>query len=433
MSAETATRPGPGAVAGAPARRTRVLLLSEVAPFLHDNGQRVRLHHLLQTLGRLYELDFALLHWTDEQRAGAESYGLPGRVTLVPLADAAPGPELYARVLAGRFFPPRRAAEAVRRLVAAVQPDVAWLDYGYLGQWIPLLHAAGVPVVYGAHNAEAALSLALWWAEPSWIDKLKSAPLVCANFLHERRFFRSADTFVCISERDRADYRRWLDPDRLEVLPNFRGAAEVARAKAFAAPHRYVCCVGGLQALQNLEGALFLLDAVWPVVSRAHPDLFLYLVGRLPPAGGERRSALERAARDARNVVLTGEVPDTLPYVKGALASLAPILRGSGTRTKIVESAACGTPVVSTSKGAEGLPFEDRASILLADEPAAFARALDGLLRHEEARAEMGAAARQVFDRELGEAANAARLQRIVEATRGRTPSARGGRDRRRS
>jgi glycosyltransferase involved in cell wall biosynthesis len=427
VSVEATTRAWPSAPGKDPARRTRVLLLSEVSPFLRNNGQRVRLHHLLQTLDRLYDVTFALLHWRPEHRTGAESYPLGGRMTFVPLSGKT-GMGLYVDVLVGRLFPSRTAVEAVRRLIAEVAPDVAWLDYGYLGQWIRLAHAAGVPVIYGAHNTEAALSRSLWWAEPSWRKKVKSAPLVCANLLHERIFFGQADTFVCISKPDRDTYSSWLEPGRLHVLPNFRSAADLANVTAFSAPHPFVCCVGGMDAIQNLEGVLLLLERIWPAVVSAHPDVHLYLVGRLPPDGSERRRALDRALRSAPNVIVTGEVPDTLPYVKAARLSLAPILRGSGTRTKIVESAACGTPVVSTTKGAEGLPFVDGTSIALADEVQAFTGATDRLLRDEAARAAMAASAREVFDRELGESANASRIRNIVESTQARGPRRRGER-----
>lgn len=412
-------RDGAGAGPGG-RRRPRILVLSEVAPFHQNNGQRVRLHHLLCALASVGDVVFTLLYRTEEQRAGAGAYAFGGRVRLVRLSEVGSGAGLYARVLAGRLHLPRRTAEEVSRVVREEAPDVGWLDYGYLGHLIPVFHRAGVPVAYGAHNAEAALATALWCAEPSLARRLKSAPLVAAAWLHERRFFPAADTFVCISEQDRERYRSWLDPDRVEVLPNFRCGAGLERVPAFAAPHPYAACVGGLDALQNLEGALHLLRAIWPSVAAAHPEVRLYLVGRLPPEGSERRSALDAALLAAPRVVTTGEVEDTLPFVKGAAMTLAPLLSGGGTRTKIVESAACGTPVVSTAKGAEGLPFEDGRSILLADEPGAFAAAMLRLLEDTRARTAIGAAARQAFDRELGTEANALRLQRIVEVTRAR-------------
>jgi glycosyltransferase involved in cell wall biosynthesis len=60
--------------------------------------------------------------------------------------------------------------------------------------------------------------------------------------------------------------------------------------------------------------------------------------------------------------------------------SIVPLRLGGGTRLKILESMALGTPVISTSKGAEGLDISDGTNILLADHPDEFARKIIALL-----------------------------------------------------
>ena len=60
--------------------------------------------------------------------------------------------------------------------------------------------------------------------------------------------------------------------------------------------------------------------------------------------------------------------------------SIVPIYAGGGTRLKIYEAMACGTPVVSTSLGAEGLDVAHREHLLIADADDAFADAVVELL-----------------------------------------------------
>ena len=57
---------------------------------------------------------------------------------------------------------------------------------------------------------------------------------------------------------------------------------------------------------------------------------------------------------------------------------VAPLRVARGIQNKILEAMALGTPVISTSKGAEGLDVTDGKDILLADTPGAFA---DGVIR----------------------------------------------------
>ena len=72
-------------------------------------------------------------------------------------------------------------------------------------------------------------------------------------------------------------------------------------------------------------------------------------------------------------VRLTGFVDDVRLPVAEAAVCVVPIRQGGGTRLKILEAMALGTPVVATSKGAEGLDVATGDDILLADDPADFA------------------------------------------------------------
>jgi glycosyltransferase involved in cell wall biosynthesis len=64
-----------------------------------------------------------------------------------------------------------------------------------------------------------------------------------------------------------------------------------------------------------------------------------------------------------------------------ARLSVVPLLQGGGTRLKILESLAAGRPVVSTTKGAEGLDLGSLAGVTVADGPAALADAIIAELR----------------------------------------------------
>jgi glycosyltransferase involved in cell wall biosynthesis len=50
-----------------------------------------------------------------------------------------------------------------------------------------------------------------------------------------------------------------------------------------------------------------------------------------------------------------GAVPEIAPYLNAADVVAVPVTSGGGTRLKVLESIACGTPVVSTALGAEGI------------------------------------------------------------------------------
>src|SRR5690606_38013372 len=144
---------------------------------------------------------------------------------------------------------------------------------------------------------------------------------------------------------------------------------------------------GGFGWPPNVEAIGWFLDRVWPEVrAQAGVPVELHLVGSDPPAD-------LRARADDREVFVHGYVEDVEPLRTRADAFVVPLLTGSGVRTKIVEALAAGLPVVSTSKGCEGLPLEP-GDLLVADEPEEFAARLLELARSVERREELSRAGR---------------------------------------
>jgi sugar transferase (PEP-CTERM/EpsH1 system associated) len=149
--------------------------------------------------------------------------------------------------------------------------------------------------------------------------------------------------------------------------------------------------VGVMGYPPNADAALYFCKSILPLVQREVPDVRLLIVGHAPPP------AVRRLAEQG-NVTVTGSVPDVLPYYRQARVSVVPLRGGGGTRLKILESMALGRPVVSTSIGCEGLAAEDGVHLLVADEPAQFARWVIRLLRERAPRQQLAGNARRLVE-----------------------------------
>ena len=79
---------------------------------------------------------------------------------------------------------------------------------------------------------------------------------------------------------------------------------------------------------------------------------------------------------DDASVTALGFVENVKPYLDQADIGICPVRHGSGTRLKILTYLAAGLPVVSTTKGSEGLVYSHNEGIVTADAPAAFAQAI---------------------------------------------------------
>jgi glycosyltransferase involved in cell wall biosynthesis len=86
-------------------------------------------------------------------------------------------------------------------------------------------------------------------------------------------------------------------------------------------------------------------------------------------------------------------VESVFPYLRGAPVFVVPLRVGGGTRLKIYEAMAAQRAIVSTSVGAEGLDFEDRRDLVLADDAASFSDAVIRLLADPVAGEALGRAA----------------------------------------
>lgn len=139
----------------------------------------------------------------------------------------------------------------------------------------------------------------------------------------------------------------------------------------------------------NQDAVTYFASEILPALRGLVPDIKLIVAGRSSSDQFQKRFS------DRREIQFTGTVPEMRPVIARAEVCVVPLRIGSGTRFKILEAAAMGKPVVSTSLGAEGLEFADGEEIVIADNPGAFASAVADLLADPARRKRMGLAARR--------------------------------------
>jgi glycosyltransferase involved in cell wall biosynthesis len=195
----------------------------------------------------------------------------------------------------------------------------------------------------------------------------------------------------CVSDRDAAAFSLLAPGAAPVVVPNGVDLDRYVFRAEPAASER-VFFVGDLSWVPNAEGVRWLARQVWPILSRRRPRAAVEVLGRRAPA--------DLLALANARFQFAGEGGDTRPHWRDAAVAVVPLLAGGGTRLKILEAAASGVPVVSTSVGAEGLDLVNGEEILLRDDPAEFAEAVGGLLADAGARRRQAAAARARVERQ---------------------------------
>lgn len=223
---------------------------------------------------------------------------------------------------------------------------------------------------------------------PHWRTKRLQYLQLPALINGERRAVAlSHTTFVC-SEGDRAHLAGKFNADNIAVVPN---AVDIPPPSPLqTAPT--LLFVGFFGYIPNVNAAEFLISHVWPLIRGKMPTARLTIAGAKPENIASFRASPE-------GVNFTGFVEDLGAVYRDARIVCCPILSGGGTRVKILEAAAYGKPIVSTTLGAEGIEFTEGAEILLRDDALSFADACIGLLQNDNECRRLGNAARTAVTR----------------------------------
>ena len=152
---------------------------------------------------------------------------------------------------------------------------------------------------------------------------------------------------------------------KVEIIPNCIDLASYIYIREHPQSDTLIF-TGSLTYKPNYDAMCWFLENVFPLLRLRIPGLRLVITGEhanlpLPAADG---------------VWLTGMVEDVRPLIARSWVSIVPLQTGGGTRLKVLEPMALRTPVVSTSKGVEGLAVQNDAHLLIADDHQEFSTAV---------------------------------------------------------
>jgi glycosyltransferase involved in cell wall biosynthesis len=259
---------------------------------------------------------------------------------------------------------------------------------------IPELTARGIHVYVYCHDAAGDLARQMISVSRFGQPMIHAALNWRAIDRWEKRNFALADEVWVPSEIDVQRQRNVCSGGaRLRCVPNAVNITDF-QPDVMARTHDVVLPAYFGRKMSNYSpdaaGAKIMSEQTLPIVQRSIPDARLVLLGRDPDGVAK---ALERSP----DVIATGEVSDTKPYLKRAGVVIVPILNGSGTRYKILEALALHLPVVSTPLGAEGLDVRDGEHLLIR-EIDEFPEAIVSILRDPEFGRRLGRAGRKLIE-----------------------------------
>ena len=274
----------------------------------------------------------------------------------------------------------------VGRLLASGAVDLCIADFVFAAPNVPL--AGPVPVVFFAHNVENLILKRLAEAQvQSWRRTLLGIEWRKMR-RYEARVCRLARLTVAVSPQDRELLSAGAPGSPIRDVPT---GVDTDYFKPNGTPEAPVELVftGSMDWHPNEDAIRYFITEMLPTIRREVPTASLTVVGR-NPSGALRKAASQAGVR------VTGTVDDVRPYIDAAAVYVVPLRIGGGTRLKVFEALSMGKAVVSTGVGVEGLPLAPGEHFLQADDPAAFASAVVGLLRDPARRRVLGLAGQRL-------------------------------------
>lgn len=255
--------------------------------------------------------------------------------------------------------------------------DVILTSADFLGA-VPLLRLKNkeIRVIYDSHNVDYLL-LPEESKERRRTERL------------ERRLPFLVDEVWCCSEVDKLEFLKLNQSfqGKLKVVPN--GAFEHQEANRYSGGAFCLGIIGSWTYQPNIEGLEWFLDNVEVGISKSI-TIKICGTGEMPSRLLSRIASLDR-------VEFIGRVRHVSEFYNTVSVLGIPLLEGSGTRLKAIEAMSYGVPILSTSKGIEGIELKHGQSSWQCDSPEEWKETLEQAAQDENVVREIGQNAKKVF------------------------------------
>jgi GT2 family glycosyltransferase len=188
----------------------------------------------------------------------------------------------------------------------------------------------------------------------------------------ELDLMRRATATIVVTEDERLAVQEASPTTRTFLLPTVHPVDDET-VPSFA-DRSDIVFIGRFEHPPNADGVRYFVKDVLPALRR-RCDAQFRVIGADPPP--------DLLAGPSTNTSFMGYVKDADSWIRKARVFVAPLRYGAGIKGKVGHAMSLGTPVVTTSVGAEGMGLVDGTTALIADSADAFADAVVRLYEDE--------------------------------------------------
>lgn len=271
--------------------------------------------------------------------------------------------------------------------------DIVQLEGVFMASYVPIIKKySKSKITLRAHNVEHQIWDRLLLQEKSFIKKayLSLQNKRLKNF--ELLAFAKCDAIVTITDIDKQTIKRLMPLQKIETC--LTGLNLINYVPIFSPiKTNTVFHFASMDWMPNVEAVDWLLKHVWNEVMKEVPEAKLILAGRGMPETIKQKGST--------SVTVIEEVESSFDFYNTYDIMLVPLWSGSGLRIKLVEGLAYGKAIITTSIGAEGIPYVANEHVMIADNHTEFKDAIVTLLQDQQRKIALQQAARHLAEEEF--------------------------------
>ncbi|HLN52562.1 MAG TPA: glycosyltransferase family 4 protein [Lentimicrobium sp.] len=289
-------------------------------------------------------------------------------------------------------FITRELRSTIERILNEEEFDIIQLETLFVTPYLDVIRRMSkAPVFLRAHNIEHFIWKRLYEREKNPIRKFYLKHLFKTLSQYETETVKNIDGVIAITSVDASFYAKLLPPDRVISIPFGISGKQITNITRIPLSDfdNNIFHIGSMNWLPNQEGIKWFIKEVWPELKKNNPKLLLHLAGREMPEWLNNSHE--------QDIIIDGEVADSIQYMRKHRLMIVPLFSGSGIRIKIIEGMMAGCVVISTAIGAEGIDYVDGESILIANGKHDFINAISRILQDKTFAEKIGKAASQLI------------------------------------
>jgi sugar transferase (PEP-CTERM/EpsH1 system associated) len=333
-----------------------VVLLSRV-PYPLDKGDKLRAYHQIKELSKSYELKVIALDDIGVKQNVIRHLQSEFDFEVIELSKI----KIYFNLISGLFsskpfqvhyFYQRSANKKIKSIIESFKPAHIYCQLIRTSEYVKNIHNIPKTIDYMDAFSKGMDRRA---KDSSFFTK----PFVKAEasrlLKYENLIFDYFENKTIISEQDQSLIYH-SERNDIVVVPNGVDF-EFFKPREAALKEYDLVFTGNMNYPPNVNGALFLVNEILPLLIEKNPDFKLLIAGVNPAASV--------SALTSKNVEVSGWMDDIRDAYASAKVFIAPMRIGTGLQNKLLEAMAMDIPAVTTPLANDALNATHKKTILV--------------------------------------------------------------------